>query len=294
MLKLIEQELAAAEQQLNGLDEIPPDFLPKLFRRVPLEVFGAIQIDRPAEFPRLMSALPLMPSTEIQQNWTGNHGHTLLAQSVDFVQSIVYAYQSSSTVPLERARILDFGCGWGRLTRLLYKFTPYDQIWGVDPWDKSIEICRDCGLKNPLAVSDYLPRDLPVGDTRFDLVIAFSVFTHLSAKAARMAAKTLAKYLEPGGLIALTIRPVEYWNHHDFEFHRLDPATWRERMYSDHSEGGFAFIPHRRDPIEGDVTYGDTSMTLAWLEQNFEGLAIRAVEWNRSDGLQVIVILGHA
>jgi trans-aconitate methyltransferase len=41
-----------------------------------------------------------------------------------------------STTRLSDARVLDYGCGRGRLTRLLYKYIPYSRLYALDPWDE--------------------------------------------------------------------------------------------------------------------------------------------------------------
>ena len=70
-----------------------------------------------------------------------------------------------------------------RLIRLLYKYVPVNNIYGVDPWDKSIEICEESNIKANLYISEYIPRTLPTPQNiKFDFIMAFSVFTHLSEK----------------------------------------------------------------------------------------------------------------
>lgn len=241
-----------------------------------------------------MSILPTMPSDEVQTTWNGATGHALLRQSVAFIRTVIGSYHAITQRSILEATALDFGCGWGRLTRLLYKYIPYDRIWAVDPWDRSIEMCQECSVLGNLAISDWIPRSLPVDGRRFDLIIAFSVFTHLSEKVANIAARTLRGHLTDDGLIAMTIRPVEYWHHYyEFAAHGLDPKVARPQVLRRHHEYGFAFLPHNGQKIEGEVTYGDTSMTLEYIETNFEGLRIRAVDWHEIDPVQLIVFLGR-
>jgi SAM-dependent methyltransferase len=288
MLEIFETDLRTIDGIISSSQ--PCDY-PELFRNVPLEVFGKIQIERPANLPNINRILPAMPSDDVQNNWTGTCGHRLLQQSVAFIRTVVGHYAAHSTVPLREGLALDYGCGWGRLTRLLYKYVPYDRIWGVDPWDRSIEACRSCGLLGHLAISDYLPTSLPVEGNKFDLIIAFSVFSHLSERATRMAASVLASHLSETGLLAITIRPVEYWDFHSRP-RKLTRNEIRE-VKALHHDIGFAFAPHNRAPVDGDVTYGDSSMTLDYIAKTFPGLRIVGLDWNETDSLQIIVFLAR-
>ena len=67
------------EDILSAIDgkiaDLSPQALQQELQSVPLEVLGRIQIDRPAQFPNLMSWLPSMPSKETQRTWTGEAGH---------------------------------------------------------------------------------------------------------------------------------------------------------------------------------------------------------------------------
>jgi hypothetical protein len=62
-------------------------------------------------------------------------------------------------------------------------------------------------------------------------------------------------------------------------------------MLADHDERGFAFAPHERAPVDGGITYGDTSLTFRWLAENATCWRIETYEHCRDDQMQVIVYL---
>ncbi len=79
----------------------------------------------------------------------------------------------------EGKRILDFGCGAGRVLRHLPSRAPSAEIWGCDIDRRSIE-WLDENLAPPLGVfvnAEAPPLAQPSG--AFDLILAGSVFTHL-------------------------------------------------------------------------------------------------------------------
>ncbi len=287
----IEGELLRIERTVSST---PDGDMPALFDAVPLEVFGALQVDAPDSFPNLMSWLPRMASNEAQEAWTGSSGHVLLKQSISFVRIVTTAYANLTGRALSDANVLDFGCGWGRLVRLLYKYVPSGQIYGVDPMEASLQQCREAGLRGHFLKSDYIPRALPTPTgLRFDFIFAFSVFTHLSEKVARIALNTLAEHLSDEGLLALTIRPREYW-----PFIAAHSGSFDEQKIEElldlHDRLGFAFAPHQGQKIEGEVTFGDTSMTLEYLRSACPQLKLAGLEWSEADPYQLIVLMKRA
>lgn len=283
MIELFAKQLAAAERRLA---EDPRLELCELMRTIPLDVLGQLYLSVPDSCQMIRSRLPTMASDEVQRNWTGNCGESLMNQSVAFVKTMLSIHGSCSSKPTADLRILDFGCGWGRLLRLLLKYVPARRLHGVDPWQRSIDLCREHRIPCQLALSDYVPHSLPF-EGPFDLAYAFSVFTHLSEPTARIALATLRKTIAEDGLLCLTIRPVEYWHHHG---PNGEPAC-----IARHRDRGFAFLPHtNRESINGEITYGDTSMTLDYLAGLAEGWSIVEVEWNPCDTLQVVVALAPA
>jgi 2-polyprenyl-3-methyl-5-hydroxy-6-metoxy-1,4-benzoquinol methylase len=239
------------------------------------------------QFPKLSQLLPRMAESKVQRSWTGSSGTTLLQQSIDFVRATAVGFSLHTELKISGAKVLDYGCGWGRLARLMYFFVEEDNLFGLDPWDKSIEICRRDGLGDNFRQSDYLPNGLPVSDSAFDLVYAFSVFTHLSERATITNLNVLTSYLSDDGLLVITIRPEEYWKV-DTNARKTKSSN---RLTLLHESKGFAFQPHKREAVDGDITYGDTSMSLDWIQSTFPDLSVVGTELSMSDSMQRIVFL---
>lgn len=280
MLELFSKELDRVENLLQRAPETP---LHEALRNVPLEIFGELLLAVPNHLPALAARLPAMASEEVQRNWTGNHGRLLMNQSLAFVRTLLALWGRRSDRGIERAQVLDFGCGWGRLLRLLLHAVPETALFGVDSWERSIRLCRESGLRCHLAVSDEVPGRLPFAGP-FDVIFAFSVFTHLSEATARTVLRTMRQSIRGNGLLCLTIRPVEYWMQAEPE----NGAIYADR----HRQTGFAFLPQNRPPAaNGEVTYGKTSLTLDHLAGLADGWRLTDVEWTGHDPLQVIVAL---
>src|SRR5215475_8615963 len=99
-----------------------------------LEDFGYVFMSMPdPRFPKLSRLLPRMATEAVQRGWTGASGETLLRQTCAFVRSVACNYTRFTGRSLERASILDFGCGYGRIARLMYYFSDPSQMAGVDP-----------------------------------------------------------------------------------------------------------------------------------------------------------------
>jgi len=270
----------AEEAASNGLE-------PALtaLRQLGLEDFGQVMISMPnGAYPALSRVLPPMASAETQRSWTGAAGVDLLRQSVAFVRIAEATFGRITGRPLHNASILDFGCGYGRLIRLMYFYSDPARIAGCDPWDRSLALCREAGLTCRLDQTDYLPESLPYPEGSFDFVYAFSVFTHTSAEATRTALSALRKVIRPDGVLAITLRPVEYW-----AFARDIPEPAKPELESAHRRTGFAFRPHATGAAE--PTYGDTSMTVEFLVTEHPGWRVASVDRSLQDPYQIVVFL---
>jgi SAM-dependent methyltransferase len=110
----------------------------------------------------------------------------------------------------ERARILDFGCGCGRLLRRLVDRAPESRITGCDIDADAVAWVREA-LDVDATVTGALP-PLPFADDAFDLVIGYSVFTHLSEEYQDTWLAELGRVLAPGGAALLTVHGLATWD----------------------------------------------------------------------------------
>jgi SAM-dependent methyltransferase len=263
------------------------EVLPLLRGGLGLEDFGELLFSMPdAAFPILSKLLPRMASVDVQTSWTGTSGLVSVKQAGSFVRTLACQYVRFTGRGMDGSSILDFGCGYGRIARLMYYFTDPANLIGVDPWDESIRICRECGLGENFRLSDRLPTALPVDGRKFDLIYAFSVFTHLSRRATLQALEACRKSIQSDGLLAITIRPVEYWSL-DSTVHGLKDTR---KLNAEHVTNGFAFSP-MSFAVDGEDTYGNTSMTTGWIDRNVPGWRVVGVDRSLDDEYQLYVFL---
>jgi SAM-dependent methyltransferase len=98
-------------------------------------------------------------------------------------------------------KILDFGCGYGRILNFLYH-KGYRNLSGVDYSEKMIERCQHeyPHLKDKIQFNNE--KKLPFENGTFDLVILFSVLTcNVSNEEQRNIVDEIKRVLKPGGVI---------------------------------------------------------------------------------------------
>lgn len=289
MLFTDDVKVVAQAEAMAAAGASVPKILAALRAGISADAFGMLMFHMPwKEWPALSAALPRMASEETQRNFTGDAGISLLTPTMSFVRALTYNYAALRNRALSGAKILDYGCGYGRITRLMYYFTDPERIWAVDPWDYAVGLCREAGLAANLGQSDYLPAALPAPEGEIDVMFAFSVFTHTSRSATDAALSALRRHIAPEGLLAITIRSPEYWQvNPDYA---ADAATYQAR----HEAEGFVFVPHGRNTVGEEATYGDTSMTLGFIAANYPDWKIAAVDWSLADPYQRYVFLQPA
>ena len=252
-----------------------------------LDEFALVLHGIPDErYPGLSSVLPAMAPVDVQLRWTGASGVPLLTLRVAFIEKIRRHFMQVTGRPLEGSRILDYGCGYGIMLRLMYYLTDPGRIAGCDPWDESIRLCADAGIDCRLDVTDYLPAALPYEEETFDLILAYSVFTHTSWRASVAALEAIRTVIKPDGLLVLTIRPREYW-----AFHQDVPEPDKPALLRAHDRTGFAFWPHNRPPVDGDVTFGETTMKMETIEKLCSKWKTIGYDRSLQDPHQLIVLL---
>ncbi len=247
-------------------------------------------------YPNIKAALPDAPAPDLQELWTGCSGLELARQSNAFYAKVRHSYQLHGAQPLAAAKVLDFGCGWGRLTRFFARDVAPGNLYGCDPLDGILETCRQTRVPATLARSDFRPETLPFKE-RFDLVYAFSVFTHLSEGAAESSLQALHRSITAEGVLVLTVRPPAYTQicepldgvvKQETAATKIDPFT----------RASYLFAPHRGQPGasamwgEHDIDYGETIITIDYVRERWaEYFALVSVEFLLDDPYQVVLTL---
>ncbi len=242
-----------------------------LFRELDADLWALLLTQEYERYPNIRALLPAVPDPSLQELWNGASGARLAAQSVAFYRLLCERVAGASRVPPAEGRVLDFGCGWGRLTRFLARDVEPGRLYGCDPVASILETCRETRVPARLAQSAFVPDRLPF-EERFDVAFAFSVFTHLSESAHERCLAALHAGLAPGGVLVVTIRPPEYLRfcaamHPVLESLGADPvARLREPRY--------LFVPHPAEPGHpqydgGEMTYGETVVTLAYVRERW-------------------------
>lgn len=112
-------------------------------------------------------------------------------------------------------RVLDFGCGCGRVVRHL-KGLENVSVFGSDSNRSSIDWCRKNLPPAAFGVNDLSPPLACAGD-EFGLVYAFSVFTHLPEQLQLAWMRELRRVTKTGGYLLITTHGRAYLD-------QLDPA----------------------------------------------------------------------
>lgn len=107
-------------------------------------------------------------------------------------------------IDLKNKRILDWGCGPGRIVRHLPKVVGNGcQFYGTDQNKESIDWCSN-NIKGISFHNNSLDARLPYSDNFFDVIYGISVFTHLSKQMHYDWFCEISRILKTDGIIFLT------------------------------------------------------------------------------------------
>ena len=101
------------------------------------------------------------------------------------------------------------------------------------------------------------------------------------------AQRAIRQRIKPDGLLAITIRPVEYWARDPIS---ADPEK-HSAVVAQHHARGFAFVPHPGNAGDGEVTYVDATITLDYLREKWASWRVCGYDHNMQDSQQIVVFL---
>lgn len=102
-------------------------------------------------------------------------------------------------------RVLDVGCGTGRLAILIKETFPSVRVDGVDPEPGALAIARRKAARRELAISfrEASAEELPFADAEFDNVLCTLALHHIPDERKQAALREMRRVLRPVGELLL-------------------------------------------------------------------------------------------
>jgi len=222
--------------------------------------------------------LPGFPPDEIQRNIVGSSGKHALGEAFNFYSEIK-RYAANLGRPLTRdSRILDFGCGWGRMIRFFLKDIVADNLYGIDVNSEMIDICLNTvRLGNYSTGKPEPPTEFD--NNSFDVVYAYSVFSHLSESVHIKWVKELSRILKPGGMLIVTTQARRFielcrslrGQNHEFDWYKALANSFldTDAAFADYDNGKFLYSATGGGPALPASFYGEAIISPGYVKREW-------------------------
>jgi trans-aconitate methyltransferase len=162
----------------------------------------------------------------------------------------------------EAPGILDFGCGYGRVTRYMRAIFPKSRIVASDVLTEGVDFCAaEFG-----AAPHYSKARLEeIGfEETFDLTFVGSVFTHISADRAQTLLDLLIERLNPDGVLIFTTHGRKVIDNilHGKQHNPMKDATLQG--VRDYYTKGYGYADYETQYYKEPVGYGTSLMQIGW------------------------------
>jgi 2-polyprenyl-3-methyl-5-hydroxy-6-metoxy-1,4-benzoquinol methylase len=219
--------------------------------------------------------LPRLPDAQIQKNFVGSEGRRALEEGLHFYQIIKEQCRALGRPLSPETRILDFGCGWGRIFRFFLKDVLAENLFGVDVDSEIIEICKQTIREGRFETVPSRP-PTSLADESFDVIYAYSVFSHLSENVHLQWVEEFARLLAKGGLVFATTQKrsfIEYCNSLTddqivTEWHRSLSTSFRPMAaaLANYDEGKFVYSPTGGGGVRDASFYGEAAVSERYVD----------------------------
>lgn len=246
--------------------------------------------------------LPGFPPDAIQRRIVGSSGEDALREAFTFYTAITRRLERFARPLHPDSRVLDFGCGWGRILRFFLRDVRQENLFGVDAWQLMIDTCRETMGVGQFDKVEFRP-PLPRAHEAFDLIFAYSVFTHMAEDVQLAWIDEFARALRPGGLVVLTVwgrgfidycESVRRLGMRDIPWHDKVASAFPDvpaahRAYDD---GRFQYVATGGGPGLPPDVYGEAVVPPAYIERHWtRHLELKEFTDDRAVAAQAVVVL---
>ena len=222
--------------------------------------------------------LPGLPPNEFQRNSVGLSGKLALGEGFNFYSEIK-CYAANLGLPLTRdSRILDFGCGWGRMIRFFLKNIVADTLYGIDVDPAMIDICvKTVRQGNYSIVKPEPPTEF--ANNSFDVVYAYSVFSHLAEPVHIKWVQEFSRILKPGGILVVTTQARRFielcrslrGQNHEFDWYNTLANSFldTDAAFADYDNGKFLYSATGGGAARPASFYGEAVISPGYVKREW-------------------------
>lgn len=245
---------------------------------------------------------PGFPEEAIQSQFVGSSGEHALTEAFYFWQLVKDVTKGTGRPLTDETRVLDFGCGWGRFLRFFWKDVDSKNLYGVDVDPDVIESCRQAGVPGFLSTIEPLGK-LPFPDGHFDVVIAYSVFTHLPEHVHRHWLQEISRVTRRGGVAVFTLESKRFLEFvrdeapkgtHGWHIGLARFAPTIDDAIKNYESGKFIYLPTGGGEHRPSETYGDAAVPLRWIEANWSQWRVEKYIDDQRQFWQAVCALQHS
>jgi 2-polyprenyl-3-methyl-5-hydroxy-6-metoxy-1,4-benzoquinol methylase len=176
----------------------------------------------------------------------------------------------------KQSKVLDIGCGWGRITRMFARDVPSTGIVGCDIDRDALSVCRFLGVPGHFTLNK--PNEpLPFESGQFSIMSAYSVFTHLPENVCLSMFAEMSRVAQKGCLFVFTVEDEKFLDF--FDVPGIETRSERWRLLSAHksnipaireryANGEYIYLTTNEESVRSSDVYGDALVSKKWLEEN--------------------------
>lgn len=238
------------------------------------------------------AVLPSLPPEHVQYRFSGKAGDEALAEGHHLARTFKDLYHDHVGPFTETTRVLDYGCGWGRITRFFLNEVAGQNLWGIDCNEELIGFCRESNPWCRFDANEPLPpTDLP--DEHFDLAFGYSVFSHLREDVHLAWLDELQRVVRPGGLLILSVRPRHFISYcagltaatvsaASPESSLVGLFAAPEQALDDYDAGRFVYVPYRASGY--GEWWGEACISRPYVEREWPARGFELVDFVADPG----------
>ena len=148
-------------------------------------------------------SFPGFPGSTMQSSFVGSSGEETLVEASQFYVEVKGFAKRLGVEINTTTRALDFGCGWARHYRFFLRHLSTDNFVGIDIDPECVKVCRETVPMGTFESCDIMPPSKLKAGT-FDLIYAYSVFSHLNEQPQLRWAEEFDRLLRPGGIAVVS------------------------------------------------------------------------------------------